>query len=494
MLGFAILFHLPKAARQRDREGRPAAGGAQVTAAAPGAARGSAEPCPRPQPPPHNGAGPALRHFVGASSPGWAAAAAGTAVRPLPAPPAAHLRRARPAALPPPARPPAAAAPQASPGGSPRRHPGPSLPPAAAKGDVPRPPSRHFVFPSASMDGRRASRPEALSSPCPGRPAATSPLWGRGPARTPPSGPAPPPPPGRAPTSPAFSPPPPQPLTLVQLGHGGGRVLEEVPQLLLLVLGLRRRLVLQLRRQRLLLLGLGETLPLPLAEPVLGPVLLDLRLSFLLLVLHPPAGSATSPPPRRPGSAERPHYPFFFLLLRRPGPTSPPCRRAQPARPSVPNTLNDGAAPSAIKARRNRPGTRSRSTPPRSAVGRPCPGTAGLNGGAARHWFSRTSIRHYVTGGRGRAADGSCRHRLVRRRCQPRGAGALPSPAASALPRHSPWREARPRGGPARRRPSPPLASSRRVRAPAEGLRRRCDCAVRAGRFCCSCHIDGGAG
>lgn len=209
MLGFAILFHLPKAARQRDREGRPAAGGAQVTAAAPGAARGSAEPCPRPQPPPHNGAGPALRHFVGASSPGWAAAAAGTAVRPLPAPPAAHLRRARPAALPPPARPPAAAAPQASPGGSPRRHPGPSLPPAAAKGDVPRPPSRHFVFPSSSMDGRRASRPEALSSPCPGRPAATSPLWGRGPARTPPSGPAPPPPPGRAPTSPAFSPPPP---------------------------------------------------------------------------------------------------------------------------------------------------------------------------------------------------------------------------------------------------------------------------------------------
>lgn len=32
-----------------------------------------------------------------------------------------------------------------------------------------RPPSRHFVFPSASMDGRGAPGPEARSSPCPGR-------------------------------------------------------------------------------------------------------------------------------------------------------------------------------------------------------------------------------------------------------------------------------------------------------------------------------------
>lgn len=44
----------------------------------------------------------------------------------------------------------------------------------------------------------------------------------------------------------------------VELSHCRGRVLEEMPQLLLLVLGLRggRRLLLQLRGQLLVLLGL----------------------------------------------------------------------------------------------------------------------------------------------------------------------------------------------------------------------------------------------
>lgn len=198
MLGFAILFHLPKATRDQGREGRAGSGpGPSGGGGAPPARRGSARPGPRPQPLPHNGAGPALRHFVGASSPGWAAGAAGRAGLPglpPPSPPPAlpdHSQASsRPTGVSPrplspgaPCLPGAGRAPPTDRPGRPLRDTGPG--PTQEPAPRPRPrramseqqlPSRHFVFPSASMDGRGAPGPEAAPPPAQAALAATSPL------------------------------------------------------------------------------------------------------------------------------------------------------------------------------------------------------------------------------------------------------------------------------------------------------------------------------
>lgn len=76
------------------------------------------------------------------------------------------------------------------------------------------------------------------------------------------------------------------------------------------------------------------------------------------------------------------------------------------------------------------------------------------------------ALRH---GGRGRPADGSCRHRLVRRRCGRAAQARCPPPP--------PRRGLAPPPGVRHGPEAAPPAAAPRLLAPVDGLRRRCGCA-----------------
>lgn len=395
MLGFAILFHLPKATRQRDREGRPAVGPGPGHGGGSRGRTGKRRALPPPAAPVAQWARPRTSPFCRRFFSGLGGSRRRQSRPSPPRPARPRSPRFTSAGLtPPPGPPAAAAAPPERPAGPRTAIPGRALRRRPRRATFPGRPhailfSRPPPWTGAEPPGRKPAPPPARAVSPP------HPLCGAAaPHRHPRAGPR------RPRRPPALRPPlPPHPLCRSPLYSWATAVAEfwkRCHSFCCLCSGCAAASSCSSGASASSCSASARHCRSHLLNQCSGPCswISASPSSFLSSILRPaPRPLRLLAGPAQPNSRTSPPSSSSA------GPTSPPFCRALPARPPAPNTLSDGAAPSAIKARRSRPGTRSRPTPPRSAIGHLYPGTAGLNSSAARHWFLRTSIRRCVTGG-----------------------------------------------------------------------------------------------